>query len=747
MNIITRSYAFLLAALLVLSGCAGSGRTATDTAPETQPSPAPQAAETDTIRRSPYDPAALSYPDLRSLDTPEPTRLELDNGLTVFLLEDHELPQISAVARINAGEVYAPADKVGLASITGSVMRTGGTASMTSDEINQTLENLGATVETSIGETSGSAYMNTLAEHADQVLSIFADILAHPVFAEDKIEQAKTQAKSSISRRNDEPQQIAFREFSQLVYGEDSPYARVPQYYTINAISRDDLIRFHDRYVQPEGTLLSIYGDFDAEAMARQVRETFGQWKADAAYERPTPPEPTAERERTVNFIPKEDVTQSTILIGHLGEITMDNPDYFPVIVMNEVLSGGFTSRLFQRVRTDLGLAYAVFGNYGAGYERPGLFRAGTFTKSGSTIEAARVMLEEIERLKEAPPTDEEVALAKDAYLNSFVFNFDAKREVLSRLMTYEYYGYPADFLNQTRRGVQDVTPEDVHRVAEKYLYPDQSDILVLGNESAFDEPVAALAEGSEVHEVDISIPTSPPSEQTEAQAPASEEDVTRGRELLMEVRGALGGSAFDDVRNMRQSYTTTAQTPAGEQTLTSRLTVKLPGQIRSETTLPNGMTVTVVDDGEQMTLQTPQGTQPAPPQIRRQIMGELRRDLTYLMATADELQVTDAGPRDLEGQTYRALEITPPGGASPFTLLVHPDTNRPARLLFQGTNPQTGEPIETTTVFSDYREVDGLTLPFETVTYRNGEEATTTTLDDFTVNTDLQEGLFTVQQ
>ena len=192
--------------------------------------PAPAQEAPEDIRTVDYDVRDLTYPSLPDFETPDPRRLSLDNGMVVFLLEDHELPQVNAVAQIGVGSVYEPAEKRGLASIAGTVMRTGGTASMSSDSLNRTLENIGATVETSIGSTSGTAFMSTLSDHVDTVLPVFAEVLRRPAFAEEKVQQAKKQQKSSISRRNDNARQIAFREFDKLVYGEDSPYARNPQY-------------------------------------------------------------------------------------------------------------------------------------------------------------------------------------------------------------------------------------------------------------------------------------------------------------------------------------------------------------------------------------------------------------------------------------------------------------------------------------------------------------------------------------
>ncbi|MFO8099768.1 MAG: pitrilysin family protein [Salinibacter sp.] len=633
------------------------------------------------IRTADYDVSDLTYPELRAFEGPEPERIVLDNGLTVFLLEDDELPQVNASARIGVGSVYEPAETRGLASVTGTVMRTGGTDSMSSDSVNVVLEDRGATVETSIGETSGSASMSTLSDHVDTVLPVFAEVLRQPAFAEEKVQQAKSQQKSAISRRNDNAQQIASREFDKILYGDDSPYARTPEPYTIDRIDREDLVDFHDTYVQPSNVLLSVWGDFDADEMEQKIREQFGDWSAPDGFEPPTPPTPEAERRSSVNFIQKSDVNQSTIYMGHPGEITRQSDDYAAVTVMNEVLSGGFSGRLFQQVRKEKGLAYSVFGNYSADYEQPGRFFAGVFSKSPTTVEATRAVMQEVERMQEEPPTDEELSLAKDSYLNSFVFNFDTEEDVLGRRMTYEYYDYPSDFLQQTRDAIEEVTSEDVLSASQEYLHPDSSHILVVGNREEFSDSLATLTQDGSVNEIDISIPREPPEATDDEPSAADEEARAAGQTLMGDAKEAVGGSAFDDIENMRAV--------TSQQGNESTLVVQLPDQIRTELTTPQG-NITVVDDGETMRMDTPQGTRTAPPQARGQVLGQLWRSLPYLLANLDHegLTVEAEGDTTISDTTYQSVRVEPPQGTA-YTLYLNAETTRPERLSFEQTNPQ----------------------------------------------------------
>ncbi|MEE9167846.1 MAG: pitrilysin family protein [Candidatus Neomarinimicrobiota bacterium] len=445
----------------------------------------------------------LKYPKLHKLKIPDVKRVELDNGIILFLVEDHEVPLINLSARIGVGSIYDTPEKIGLGSITGQVMRTGGTSTMTGDEIDEALESIAATVETGIGLTSGHASMSVLKEHLDKGLSILADVLMHPAFAEEKIHLAKIQSRSSISRRNDNPHSITFREYNKLIYGTGSVYARHTEYATIDAITRDDLVFFHEQFFHPDNVMISIWGDFKTRTMIKKIEGIFDDWKA-VGFKRPRVPEVDYTYDTSISLVRKEDINQTHIMMGHIGGLR-SNPDYFALLVMNDILGGGFTGRLFKNVRSRMGLAYSVFGAYGANYDYPGTFYVGCQTKAETTVEALNAMRAEVEKMAREPVTDEELAQAKESFLNSFVFNFDTKSEIVNRIMTYEYYGYPRDFLEKTKETIEKVSKEDVLRVARKYLQPDKLRILAVGNPENFDQSLSTL---SDVREIDITIPS-----------------------------------------------------------------------------------------------------------------------------------------------------------------------------------------------------------------------------------------------
>ncbi|MDP7423003.1 MAG: pitrilysin family protein [bacterium] len=448
----------------------------------------------------------LEYPALNEIQVPEVTQVTLSNGMRLFLLEDHELPLISVSSRIRVGSCWEPAEKIGLAGITGSVMRTGGTTTRTGDEIDEELEYIAASVETSIGKDAGSASMSVLKEDVVKGLEILADILMNPAFPDDKIELAQVQQRSSIARRNEKPGTIAFREFGKLIYGTESVFARHTEYATVNSITRDDLVAFHRSYFRPNNMFLAASGDFDTAEMIGKIEAAFAGWEKGRVLTTPVP-EVNYSYRQTVNLVKKEDVNQATIVMGHIGG-RMDDPDFFPLILMNRILGIGFNSRMFKEIRSHLGLAYSATAKFSAKYDHPGLFYVYCATASGNTVKAIRAMREEIKKITREEVTDEELDLARKAYLNSFVFKFAAKRKIVNRLMGYAYHGYPLDFLEKIKKNIENVTKADILRVAEKHLQPDRMQLLAVGRSEDFDESLSVLGK---VNAIDVSIPEQKP--------------------------------------------------------------------------------------------------------------------------------------------------------------------------------------------------------------------------------------------
>ncbi|HLB93104.1 MAG TPA: pitrilysin family protein [Terriglobales bacterium] len=442
--------------------------------------------------------------NLPAFHPPQPKRIELPNGMVIFLQEDHELPIIDGSARIRGGDRSVPANKTGLTDIYGEVWRTGGTKSQTGDQLDDYLEQRAAKVETGGGFDSTTISWSCLKEDFDDVFRVFQDVLKNPEFRAEKIAIAQKGMYDGIARRNDDASQIASREAAKLVYGANNPLARDAEYATVAAVTRQDLVEWHGNYVHPNNIILGVVGDFDSAKMEARLREAFASWpRGEAAASPAINPDPVKPGYYQVE---KTDVNQSQIQMLALG-ITRKNPDYFALSVFNEAFGGGFSSRLFNDIRTTKGLAYGVGGGVGAGWDHPGMLRLMVSTKSKTTIESIQALDEEIADLARRPINDDEIKRAKDAILNSFVFRFDSPDKILQEKMAYEFYGYPLDFLETFQQKIETVTKEDVARVAAKYLHRNQMSVLVVGNAPDFDKPLSSLGA---VTKLDITIPAPP---------------------------------------------------------------------------------------------------------------------------------------------------------------------------------------------------------------------------------------------
>jgi zinc protease len=443
----------------------------------------------------------IPIPALHSFKPEQPKRIVLKNGIVVFLEEDHELPFVQGSIMLRGGSREEPAAKVGLVELYGETWRTSGTATLSGDAMDNQLEALAAKIETGGDLDSTSLGWDCLKGDFDKVFALSVDLLLHPKFDSDKLQLAQQQIATGIVRRNDDAGGIAAREAAKLVYGAESPYAREPELATISAITLADLDAWHKQTVQPANMLISVSGDFDSASVEAKLRAAFESLPSGRAFpaakvEFPAP-------KPGLYFVDKDDVNQSNIRIVGLGT-DRRNPDLYALAVMNEVFGGGFGSRLFQTIRTRLGLAYAVGGSYGAGWDHPGTFSVFAGTQSIRTVETITELKAEIEALRTQPVTAEEVARAKDQLLNGWIFEYDTRDKVLAAQVRLAFFGYPSDYLEKYREGLEKVTPADVERVAKKYVDLSKLAILVVGNQKQIQPPLSKLGD---VKMLDITIP------------------------------------------------------------------------------------------------------------------------------------------------------------------------------------------------------------------------------------------------
>ncbi len=436
----------------------------------------------------------------------EPRRVELPNGALLLLQEDHELPFVNGFIEMHGGGRNVPIAKAGLAGLYGEVWRTSGTARMSGDALDDLLEAKAAKIETDADIDSSSVSWSSLKGDSDQVLQLAVDLLLHPKFNPAKLQLAQQGSIAGILRRNDDPEGIAAHEAAKLVYGSGSPYARIPEIATILGITVSDFEAFHAKTVFGNNMIIGMFGDFDATAMEAKLRTAFGTLPKGPAI--PNPEEVYTAPKPGLYLIDKKDLNQSNVWIVGLG-IRRDDPDYYTLSVLNEIFGGGFGSRLFQDIRTKLALAYSIGGGVGSSWDHPGLFQVVATTKSASTEAAAAEMLKQTRDLAADPFTEDELKLAKDQVLNGFIFNYDTPGKVLAAAARLAFYGYPANYLERYRAGVEKVTVADLQRVAKARIDPSKLAVLVVGNQEQFGDSLSKLGLGP-AHPIDITIPIPP---------------------------------------------------------------------------------------------------------------------------------------------------------------------------------------------------------------------------------------------
>ncbi|MCG6927064.1 MAG: insulinase family protein [Acidobacteria bacterium] len=441
-------------------------------------------------------PDALTFePIVFEPPSPEGHRHVLKNGMVVFIAEDRALPLVNISLTLRVGGWLDPEGREGLASFTGSQMRRGGTKSLTAEELDERLDFLAAQASTGIGGTAGGANLNCLTDNLDEALPLFVEILREPRFQADRLALAKEQSLQAMKKRNDDSADIEAREWNVLLDGEGHFTNRFTTEASIEAITRDDLVAFHRRYVHPETMIAAVSGSFETPDMLRRLEEAFADWPGTPAELPPIP--------HTIDPAPpglyriEKDVNQGRVSMGLPG-VMRDDPDVYALEVMVDILGGsGFTSRITTTVRSNEGLAYDARAAMSFGVWYPGRFRAMFQSKSPTVAWATELVLEEIRRIRDEGVTPEELATTQSSLIETFPSSFDSKARSMAIFASDEYTGRAPDYWRTYRDRIRSVTTDDVQRVARTHLPLEKMILLVVGNQEAIDR-------GDEKHAVTL---------------------------------------------------------------------------------------------------------------------------------------------------------------------------------------------------------------------------------------------------
>jgi zinc protease len=432
----------------------------------------------------PSRPEELTFDELRFEVPPgDGYRHVLKNGVPVYVAEDRALPLVNISISLRGGDYLDPADKVGLATLTATMIRQGGTTRLNADELNEKVEFLAAQMSTFARPTQIGARFNSISPVLDESLALFFEILRTPGFQEDRLAVEKENALERMKQRNDNASTIQRREWEWLLHGEDFYNGREMTSAHLEAITREDLVAFHGRYFRPENMIISVSGDVTTKDILAQLEAELAKWEGKAEDVPWPPPLPTHKPKPGLYHVEK-DIPQGKVLIGHLTRQwnDWDDPDRPAVSVMNFILGGsGFTSRIMQKVRSDEGLAYGAGSRFAMTSFYPGIFSVTYASKNPTVALAAKYALAEVSRIQAEPVTKEELELAKASLVDTFPRRFESASRIVATYASDAYAGRSHDYWQKWRDRIDAVTVKDVQRVAKQYLKSDEMVFLVVG--------------------------------------------------------------------------------------------------------------------------------------------------------------------------------------------------------------------------------------------------------------------------
>ena len=661
-------------------------------------------------------PKDLKYPALHAIQIPTPTMFTLANGLKVWLLEDHELPLIHGMAMIRTGSVFDPPQRIGLAQMAGMTLRSGGTALKNGEQIDALLENIAATLESDIGETSGSVTFSALKENTDTILLLFKELLAQPGFRQDKVEAARAQLRGAIAGRYANPPAIARHEFANLIYGIDTPYGWEQQYSTVDRISRNDLRAFHERYFFPANITLGITGDFDSAQLKGFLEKLFADW---------TPKQPPVPEFPRVNSAPspgvflaeRKEMTQMYFSVGQIGGLLNAKAN-----ASLQILSGALRLHLVDRFRK-MSNGSEVTASWAAEYSHPGLFEVSGAAKSVSSYETIRAVQEEVDRIRTAEIGEDELRVARDSVLNSLAFAYDSKSKALEHLLTFDYYGYATDYVPQLQTALQAVTRADMLRAAKQYINPVNLTVVVAGNPALFGDPLEKL--GGPVTKLDLAIPEPKPEV-----AASTDVSLAEGRQTLRKAQAAAGGTdKLAAVKNysMLAEYLIDPGVPniGGTKIVQTDRWID-PTIFRQDGTFPAGR-ITAYTDGRIGWIATPQGWGALAGTQRNQVFGDLFR-VYFRLLLSDRIE-----GRTVNGIDANHVQISDATGQV-ATVEFDPDTGLPRRVAYD-TAQAASAPIYSEDVYEDFRDVGGIKLPFKITINQGGHQFADVNVTEYKLN------------
>jgi len=679
---------------------------------------------------------------------PRPATRVLANGLEVFVIASHRQPAVTMTLLIpSAGTFFDPPGRSGLASLAAALLPEG-TTNRSAQEIAEAIDFVGGAINTGAEGDATNVSITVVKKDFPLAMDLLSDIVLHPRFDLQEIERKRQQTLSNLEVESADPAYLSQAVGARALYGLH-PYG-LPEEGTrdsVKGVSRDDLREFQKARYVPQGSFLSIAGDVTPDEAFAAAEKAFGEW-AGVAPAFTAPPIPELAAGLRFVLVNKPDSVQTQIRVSHAA-IQRNNPDYLPLFVANRVFGGGFNSRLNTRIRQKQGLTYGAFSQL-AGRARAGSLSAGLSTRTETTLEALRLMLDLMSQMGTGEVTPEELRFAKDYLVGAFPMQSETPEQIAGRILSLPLYGLPADYYQHYRENVQGVTPAQLKNLAPRYFGASNLSIVMVGNISAFRDalkqayPAAAMDEvrASELDLLAADLHRRPSVGNPERNVPAATpEAMAQGWALLNSAAKAAGGQQLSAVKTVDVAARGKLYQQTGDAEVDLHLQVSYPDHMRLDMKLPQAG-LTQGFDGAVGWLQYPGGVSEIPPdgitEFRRSIL--LTGCVGILNAAqAGTIELQYLGEDEVEGKKALAALWRGPSGA----VRLYVDAS--SHLLFAArflSASQQGQ-AETLQVWDDYRPVEGVQFPFHTVTFQDGVRHSEVFVQQVHVNQAMDSGLF----
>jgi predicted Zn-dependent peptidase len=704
-----------------------AAKPATDTK-DVPPAKAAKPATTTTAapKKTAPPPAAM-----RPFQFPKYETKKLANGLTVFVVEDHRAPIVSYRMEVSgAGAIATDPKKAGLASFTGQLLRQG-TKTRNAQQIAQTIDRVGGNLSTDAGPDTATVAASVSKSNSADALELLADVLLNPTFPQDEIDRLRRQTLSNLQVAYNDPESLGQYVRPRVTYG-DHPYAMpvVGTPDTLRALTRDDVVKFHQARYGPNVAYLAIAGDIAAAEAFAAAEKHFGSWKQ--AVEPVKVGAPTPAKTRRVVIIDKPDAVQTQFGLMQLA-IARNHPDYIPLLIANQIFGGDFNSRLNLKLRAAEGLTYGAGSNFSTRVHA-GTFNVGSFTKTETTAKAINMMTELTQELVEKPITDQELEEAKAYLAGSFVLGIETADQVASRVLTTAINNLPADYWNTYRERIQGTTNEQVVAAIRRHVTPASMNIVAVGNASAFAKDLSSLGTPQIIPAADLDLTAANLMRAKEA-VPAGAEAKQRAVEIVRAAVDAIGGrQALDNLKSFQTKGTMEITVQGQTMKADVQQSLVYPDKYRMEMTLPMGEMVQGYD-GKVGWMQ--QGTQSR--EVPAQMATEMAKGITRgssigLLRAALDGSATIAA-KDANTIVWSKDDTT-------ITMTFNPETKRVAKLNYRGMGM--AGPAEVEEIYGEYRKFGDVWLPASVTILQNGQKFAEVKATEVVINPELKPDLFT---